>query len=425
MESPDPNPDPVRRRGASSFVLLVAAVLVAPAVRAQADDNETPRVSLDGFGTLGWVHSSEDQADFLGGLLIAEGAGHRREWSPEVDSRLGVQLQAAFTPRLSGVVQVISEQRHDGSYRPRVEWANLTFEPVPELELRVGRSVLASFLVSDYRKVGYINPWVRPPVELYSIVPVTSSDGVDLAYRLDAGRFTHTLRADFGRSDVRFSEGGSASARHMWGISDTIEYGALTLRASYRRAALRIPDYNELFDAFRQFGQEGGAIADRYDADGRRMEFAGVAAMYDPGDWFAMGEWAHVRSHSAIGERSAWYVSAGYRRGPWTPYLTHARARIHGDTTEPGLTISGLPPELVETASGLNAALSGLLGSIPAQQTSSLGLRWDFRSNLALKLQYDYTDVGAGSPGIVGNIQPGFRTGDRLELFSVSLDFLF
>ena len=79
---------------------------------------------------------------------------------------------------LAGVL-LISEQRLDNTYRPRVEWANLKYQVTPELALRVGRIALPMFLTADYRKVGYAYPWVRPPVEGYGSLPISSSDGVD------------------------------------------------------------------------------------------------------------------------------------------------------------------------------------------------------------------------------------------------------
>jgi len=147
---------------------LAVAVLVHPAA-AEADETGESRFTLNGFGTLAVVHSDEDQADFVSNQLAPDGAGYTRAWSPEVDSRFGLQLTAKLTPRLTGVLQLITEQRYDESYTPSVEWANLKYDITPDLSVRVGRMVLSSFMVSEYRKVGYATPWVRPPEEVYSL----------------------------------------------------------------------------------------------------------------------------------------------------------------------------------------------------------------------------------------------------------------
>jgi hypothetical protein len=273
------------------------------------------------------VHSSEERADFVAGVFAPKGAGHTRRWSPEVDSRLGVQLVGAVTSRLSATVQMISEQNHDGSYEPRVEWANIKYQFTPKLSLRVGRTALASFLVADFRKVGYANTSVRPPEEVYGIVPISSSDGVDASYRGRVGSFDHTLLVGYGQADARPAEGGPVRARDQLILSDTVEAGPVTFRIAYVKSRLDIDTLQGLFAGFRQFGAQGIALADRYDTNDRRVEFVALGGLYDAGDWFVTAEWGTARLNSALGDRAGWYVSGGYRIGNITPYATYARSR--------------------------------------------------------------------------------------------------
>src|SRR5450432_353257 len=164
-----------RARRLSSIVasLIPVAMLSGPTSAHGADDiTSASMFSFSGFGTVGLVHSSEDRADFTASPLAPNGAGYTHSWSPDIDSRLGAQVIAHFTPQLSAMLQVVSEQRYDKTFRPQVEWANLSYQPTPELGLRVGRIVLPTFLLSDSRKVGYANPWLRPPAEFYSLSPV-------------------------------------------------------------------------------------------------------------------------------------------------------------------------------------------------------------------------------------------------------------
>jgi len=403
-------------------VVLAMSPLAAPARAPSAD---TPSLSIDGFGTLGMVRSDEGQADFTSSTVAPEGAGHSGEWSAKVDSRVGLQLTANLTPRLSGVLQFIAEQRYDDSYRPTLEWANLKFDITPDLSVRAGRIVLPTFLASEYRKVGYANPWVRPPQEVYGLVPVTSTDGVDLSYRFRVDRFTNTVRAIYGRRDVKFPDGIEVKARGGLTVADTLEFGSTTLFAQYSRARLTIASVRPLFNAFRQFGPTGQAIAGRYDVDDTAIETASLGARYDPGDWFVMAEYARTYSRSFLGDNRGWYVTGGYRFGAVTPYVTLARVQAHGNTSDPGLPLAGLPPPLAGQAAGLNAALNALLGAAARQRSLSLGARWDFMRNAALKVQYDHLDLDAGSPGVLSNVQPGFRPGGSVSLFSVALDFVF
>ncbi|MFN7941109.1 MAG: porin [Thermoanaerobaculia bacterium] len=404
---------------------VVLAGLAASSAATAGDDSHRPKLTFNGYATLGLVHSSEDRADFLGSFLLERGAGFTADWSAEVDSRVGAQLTATFGPQLSAVVQLVAEQQADGEYTPHLEWANLKYQVSPDFSLRLGRVVLPSFMVSDFRKVGYANAWVRPPVEVYALIPISSSDGLDASYRVSFGDYADTLQGNVGRSETDLPDGGTARARSLWGLTNLLERGPASFRLAYQQADLSIDSYNTLFDAFRQFGPPGEAIAERFDSDGAVFQFLGAGALYDPGKWFATAEWGSIRTHSAVGDRTAWFASGGYRLGEVTLYLTHSQVRPDSETSDPGLSLVGLPPELAGIAAGLNAALNGLLGGNPDQSTLSLGARWDFRENLDLKIQYDRNRLGRGSAGNLGNVQPSFRPGGRYELISVAVDVVF
>lgn len=407
---------------------LIAITVMAHPATAAAHQTAASRFTLNGFGTLGVVHSDEEQADFVSNQFTApDGAGFTNAWSPEVDSRLGLQLTASFTPRLTGILQLIAEQRYDDSYTPSVEWANLKYDITPDLSVRAGRMVQSSLMVSEYRKVGYATPWVRPPDEVYRMIPVTNFDGIDLSFRSHFDGFTNTLQGAYGRKDVSLTDGGTIEARDIVALTDTLEWGATTFYASYSRTRVTFDaeNLNSLFDGFRQFGPEGDAIADRYSVDDKLYEVMAVGARYDPGDWFVMGELAHANSRTLFGDSRGWYITGGYRFGAITPYVTLARIRVDSSTSDPGLSLGGLPPPLAAQAADLNAALNGLLGSVAQQKSVTLGARWDFARNSALKVQYERLDLDDGSPGVLVNAQPGFEPGGRVDLFSVSLDFVF
>jgi hypothetical protein len=404
---------------------FLAAMLSCPAgVQAAAEDPSASMFSFSGFGTLGLVHSSENLADFTGDPLQPNGAGYTRAWSPDVDSRLGAQVTAHFTPQLTAMLQVIAEQNTDGSFSPHVEWANIAYQPIPEFSVRVGRIVLPTFLLSDTRKVGYANPWVRPPVEVYSLSPVFNSDGADASYHMYVGDLVNTLVGTFGKTDFGSPAGGTFYAKHLWVIADTVEYGALTAHVAYQSSSYNYGTLDPLFDAFRQFGPQGVALANEYDVDNKHAQLVTAGAMYDPGRWFITGEWGKRNLHSALGESAAWYLSGGYRVAKFTPYLTYSETKALTNTSDPGLNVAELPPYLAGPATGLNAALNSVLAANAVQNTIAVGTRWDVMRNVDLKLQFDHIDLRAGSDGLLVNIQPGFTPGSSLNLFSITVEFV-
>lgn len=418
-----------KRSSHAPLAMSLVAMLMAYCACAGAVDATLggTTFSLGGYGTLGVVHSSEDQADFTSSVFKPNGAGYSHAWSTDVDSIIGAQVTANFNSKLSAVLQVVAEQNADNRYAPQVEWANIKYRFTPNFNVRIGRSVLPVFLASDYRKVAYANPWVRPPLEVYGLVPITGCDGVDMNYLFQTGEFTHTLQGSYGAKEPKLTAaygGGHSKLKRNWSISDTIENGALTLHLVYVQGNLSISGLHQLFNGFRQFGPQGIALADKYDVDNTPLSFMGLGASYDPGNWFVMGEGGTTAYHSLLGNKTAGYISGGYRVGKLTPYITYARAKAD-NLSDPGLTVSALPPFLSGPATVLNDALNSVLRTKPVQNTISIGGRWDFMRNTALKMQFDHIDIGAGSAGVLINTQPGFQPGGKVDVFSLAVDFVF
>jgi hypothetical protein len=399
---------------------------VAEAAAAPAEPVER-RFSFDAFGTLGLVYSTEDRADFLVSTVRPDGPGHSESASPDPDSVLAGQMTYRVTKKLSAVVQAVAEQDADDDYDPDLEWAYLSFEPTPDLRLRAGRLVLPGFMVSEYRKVSYANPWVRPPVELYQFLPVFTIDGVDVSYRIHQGAWTSTYGLNLGRSEEEFPRGfGSAEAERAWNLNAKLQRGGFTARVAVASAALDIDALDPLFDGFRGFGPEGVAIAERFEVDETRFRFATGGLEYDPGDWFVIAEIGWLDTRSVLGEKIAGYVTAGRRFGALTSYATYSRSDLLSDTSHPGLPLDGLPESLVPVAAGLNAGLDELSRSVSAEQGNhSVGGRRDFATGKAQNLQVDFNDVREDSDGTFGNIQPGFERGGSAEVLSLATVFVF
>jgi len=415
------------RRLSAAFATCALAFLSSPASSADAPGEPatpTPALKLSGFGTVGAVYSSSRSADFTASVLRADGAGHTRAWSPDVDSRLGAQLDLDLGD-WSGVLQVISEQRLDGSYAPQVEWANVKYQLTPDLAVRAGRIALPVFLGAESRKVGYTIPWVRTPVEVYGSLPISSSDGLDATWRWSAGSVLHATQVFAGRTDQDLRNGLRIKAGDIVGLSHSIERGAVSARVSASRGRLNTAIGDELFAVLRGFGPAGEALADRYEISDKRVSMVSAGMSYDPGAWFVTFECGRTRTNSLLGGTSSMYVGAGLRRGALTPYAGYAQVRADVPTRDPGLPLDGLPPPLAAAAGQINAALNGFLATIPVQSTWSAGLRWDAATNIALKLQLDRVRPRDGSRGTLINAQPDLRPDRAVHVGSVALDFVF
>lgn len=415
--------------GPVALALLAAAALVFAPSAAAAQD--FPELTFDAYGTLGGVYSTEDRADFIWNPTRPDGPGHSETVSASLDSRLGAQLSLRITPELSAVVQAVAEQNHEDEYTPQFEWVYVQYAVTPELTVRAGRRPISGFLTSEHRKVSYTYPWARPPVELYGLTPVFSSDGADVRYTLHVGDWTNQIRIGFGRSTAEFPdpddvfEDNTTEAWNVWSFENTLQRGGLTSRVSFTSGLLDIDGFDPFFDAFRNFGPEGRAVADRFEIDDTPFQSATVGLEYDSGAWLGIAEVAWTDFNSALGEKLAGYVTGGYRLGPVTPYATYSRVEALSETSTSGLSTEGLPLPLARAAGQLNAGLNGFLNATPVQQNFAVGTRWDVVTGIAVKAQVDFVDVLEDSPGTFGNQQPGFEPGGTAQLFSLSTVFVF
>ena len=389
--------------------LIVATVISAMGSAAFAD--EGPSFKLTGFGTIAAVHSSDSGSDFVGSLFQPNGAGHTSAWSFNPDSKLGGQVNAVLNNEVAGVVQVVAQHRYDNSYIPQIEWANLTYQLSPELRLRAGRIAAPSFLLSESRFVGYANSAVRPPTEVYGLLPITSNDGADATWRRELAGANNTAQVYVGRSKVHLSGGAASESKLSWGLNDTVEMGALTLRAGYNSLELNLtsPSLTPLLDAIRGMGM--AQIADKYKLTNMNLSVTSLAASYDPGDWFLTGEFAKLKGAGFLSDATSWSGSAGYRFGSLTPFAAYASTK------------GQIKPE---TGAGpMSAPLTSILyGFTPTQNTASVGMRWDAMKNLALKAQYDSVNIGSSSSGRFMTFA-GVTPSKHPKLITLAADFVF
>ena len=149
-----------------------------------------------------------------------------------------------------------------------------------------------------------------------------------------------------------------------------------------------------------------------------------LGASYDPGQWFVMAEFVDFKGDGFLADSRSWYVSSGYRFASFTPYATLSRTRADV-VPEAGISTAGASA-LAAGAAGLNAGINASLNSFSGSQDGvSVGVRWDFMKNVALKTQYDRINVADDSNGRMANVQPAFKQGGHVDLFSVALDFAF
>ena len=383
---------------------LSLALLLALPLSAAAQDADS-MFSFSGFGTVGVVHNSEDQADFATDFQ-PDGAGYSDSWSANPDSRLGLQVDARFSENFSAVVQVVSQYDHEGSYEPDLTLAHVRYAFTPALSLRLGRLAPPTFMLSDYRKVGYAMPWLRPPVEVYNTS--LAIDGAELAYKFNVGSTAMTLQLLGGDTHA-----GTITLEDTVGLVGRAEFGSSTIFAGYNRTSLSLRADPAVESLLALYAPVAPQLASRFRFADNDVTFSSLGYAYDPGTWFARGEVTRLGTDDGmVAATTNMYASAGWRVGAWTPYVTLGKVRIDSDTS-------------VGAADPIGVVNAILAGHNENRRSLTVGTRWDFRENFAFKLEASHVDAGAGSNGGLTNLQPGFQRGGSYNLLSAAVDFVF
>ncbi|WP_347985892.1 hypothetical protein [Methylomonas sp. AM2-LC] len=391
--------------------------------------------TLKGFGTGGLVNSSSGGADFVANTIFQPaGAGWTNDTSLVVDSKLGMQLSYQATDRLSFTAQGLSKQQYNKSFTPVLEWAFAKFKIIPDLEVRAGRIRPAIYMLSDYLDVNYANPWIRPPVEFYT-APLDRMEGLDFLWRPTTGNISWLIQPYFGVTQLALPRNGaSIKSDNILGINVSATYSNLTLRAGFSDGDLiGMPDnFNDVLKALNSicqsgFDQTACTQYNKVSARRKNVSFSSFGLNWDNGDYFVMGEFGkRTAKTSFVSGVTTWYVSSGAHIQKFTPYLTYSN--YHNDSPATYNSDTNLL-----FGSTVNQIVTGIIqANAMDQHTISLGLRYDFMSNLALKGQWDHIQTttkgglaGTGR-GLFVNQQPGFGNGPtQVDVFSVSLDFVF
>ncbi|MEF7615399.1 hypothetical protein V4F39_15880 [Aquincola sp. MAHUQ-54] len=394
---------------------------------------------LNGFGTLGVAHAR-----------APEGWGLRRAFNQpsntggtrlDVDSRLGLQANYAFTPEFELVGQVLLKRLVTSN--AQLEWAFAAWRPRPDLTLRLGRTSTDIFLASEYRSVGFAYPSVRPNVDTYGPLPLYAIDGVDLTWHkdVDGARWRVRAFAGQGSTDVPGVVAASLTfqARDALGITLSHEVGPLSWRATAARFKGRIKPsatsraVQSTLQALAALPVPAAAEAVEMSAQiddtvrWQQMTYLALGLAYDDGVWLASAEWVRAVSDANYLHGHFGYLSLGRRFGDVTLHATAGRGSNASLTRPPSRWAEQLAP-LIGPQAALQAQWLATQGyteinsAMLRQRSLSLGIRWDVHPRAALKLQFDRFVVERNGSMLWAH---GVGEGARPRVVSLALDFVF
>jgi hypothetical protein len=386
---------------------LAAACSLVVGASAWADEGGI-QYKVSGFGTLAATAIDKSDLQFRSSLNQSKGADSTIDLG--VDSHLGLQGVVNFGQGLSVTGQVLSIRRRVDSaldsnrdFDIGIEWLFAQYAVTPSVDLRLGRVVLPAFMISDSRNVGYSQPWLRAPLEVYGRMPLTTMDGVQGIWRIPAGDAMISLQGGYGKSQSNISVGDTViDSPSDWvaSVSAQIEWSDWLLRVGQVRNV--VPFSSPLLAAI------GVPEPIEYTM---RDKFTNVGLQYDNGKAIVMAEWASRDQNNLpmtqaglsgfgpfayqaalagkpLAKERMWYVGAGWRFGKWLPMVSHGNFK--SETSSPNDWASTSVSVRYDIAS--NVALKAQIGRHEAKDASSFvnAVATDTRSVTSLAFGVDF-----------------------------------
>ena len=274
------------------------------------------------------------------------------------DTSIGLQLSTDVNDRLSFILQMNSHGAQD--FETELSWAYLNYQITPELSIQAGRKRLPLYYYSDYFDVGYAYVWIRPPVDNYTW-QISNYNGISLLYETHINGWDSSINFYIGREDSEDNELMSflmdAQVDETWknivGVVGDFSRDWLNFRLTVMGSELdRVVD---------------GSVA----ATDAGQEFAGLSLNLYFDQLTILTERNFYKRDVDDIAVDTYLLSVAYKVGDFTPYTSFSR----------------FEQEI------------NLAGGDECHDTKSLGLRWDFSSDAALKIQFDkVTDKGVTIP---------------------------
>jgi len=161
------------------------------------------------------------------------------------------------------------------------------------------------------------------------------------------------------------------------------------------------------------------SYSDLINGEGNQAYYYSLGFSYDKHNWLAQSEFAITDSAWPSVALTNGYLSLGRRIGPVTFYTvgSYAKSLNEPRTSASRSTVPEINALQGITESSFNAVLVN-------QNSFSLGLRWDFHTNMALKAQWDHTWVRKNGGGLLILREP-LDHDTELNIFSLNLSFVY
>lgn len=336
---------------------------LACAAPVQADD-WTGRVRIDGFAST--AYQVTDEKTLFNGDKDRKGINEDGSFQ---GTRIGLNVTAKVADNLTLAALLLSSIE-ENNYNTRVDWGFATLDISNTLDLRFGKIKFPVGVVNEYVDVGYAYPWIRAPLVIYSEVPNGTQatreafTGSTLAWSKSVGGGMR-LSADVFGGEVNLE---NMNVKSLLGVTARVDWDDAVLFqvSTYQGNMVNTP-----MPAMEDKQHEATVIGLK--VDWHNIVFYTENASVDMQDLPALSA-------------DPWYATIGYRIGKLLPHYTHQRFK-QGDGDK--------------------------------QDIDTIGLRYDFMKNTALKIEA--SRIKTEGVGLFDSAP----TDGSTNMYGIAIDFVF
>jgi len=377
--------DPIKLALAALTTCLVLNPLTVLA------ENWSDKLVISGFASANY-HKTDEALPFNGEV----GNGHDDQGS-FAGTRLGLNFNAAINDKFKFAGQLFSTKEED-NYAVHVDWAFGTLKLTESLDLRAGKLKFPVGLVNEYIDVGYAYPWMHAPVSFYSEaganlngpqVTREAYSGASLLWEVELGDWVTEFDLFMGEVNLEGTD-----VRKLRGLAVNINFD--------EELFIELATYEgNMQNVTVEGAVQGGSLWENMlflmqgNMEGADHSVDNFGFKYDSNNILFMYELANVTMGQITAmEATAWYGTLGYQMGKFMPHITFENYE-QGDGSGP---------------------------FDDDQDIITLGLRWDYVSNVAIKFELTQIKLNQGN-GLFG--YEDNPEDDTINMFGIGLDTVF
>jgi hypothetical protein len=359
-------------------------------------------IELSGFGTLGAVSTDSKLYGYRRDISQGDGV-YENEINVNSVNVFGIQLDANINSTFDAVYQGVYRNQNDISLDSITSMAFLRYLPDASWSIRLGRTPIDLFLLSEYRDIGFAYAWTKAPSEVYGMIPYRHLDGLDITYSAQFSNLTLRSKVYTGKSKADISNIDAnleIKLDNIYGISFALEAMDWTINARYTevefaentsvqktliQGVLQVPD--AIWPNSTQFSES-------LLMKNKKINYVSIGGRYNFNSWKLLSEFTQTQSKSiVISKLLAGYVSVMKRYKNQYFYVISAftdSENFDMNSLNINTQFLSMSPDGMALFHAVDQNMNFYSSN---QQTQSIGWRLNIKENLAFKIQLDRTKI--------------------------------